>query len=176
MAEEYQKYVAELKDKISKLKQRSKQWWKLNREILRRKTECFSIPPLRQEGSWVEDSKQKPDLFAQTFRERAELPPEVVDTLYFGRPDEEYDQFIPIKTSCVAKLFKTLNESKASGPDRILVIYGNEPSHNVRAAPPKARQFPAPAISNSNVGIVNNIRHHKRGCRSKLAKLRRGRG
>ena len=55
MPEEYQKYLDDLKAKISSLKRGSKQWWKLNRELLQRKIKCSSIPPLRHEGAWVEN-------------------------------------------------------------------------------------------------------------------------
>ena len=34
IAEEYQKYLQKLKERISSLKKGSKQWWKLNRELL----------------------------------------------------------------------------------------------------------------------------------------------
>ena len=46
---EYQKHLAQLKDKISNLKKGSKEWWRLNRELLDKKSKCSSIPPLRTE-------------------------------------------------------------------------------------------------------------------------------
>jgi len=47
LTEEYQKHLLELKTKIATLKKGSKQWWRLNRELLEKKSKCSSIPPLR---------------------------------------------------------------------------------------------------------------------------------
>ena len=47
----------------------------------------------------MEDSKQKANLFAAIFDSKAQLPPEEVDTPYFGPPDEEYEGMIPDSNS-----------------------------------------------------------------------------
>ena len=67
----------------------------------------------------MEESKAKADLFAVTFDAKSQLPPEVVDTPFFGRPGEEFEGFIALRTRAAARLFKTLDEAKACGSDRI---------------------------------------------------------
>ena len=79
LAEEHQKYVATLKEKIGKLKKGSKQYWRLNRELLCKKGRCSSIPPLRDGTLWVNSSKDKANVFAKTFAGKAVLPDESVD-------------------------------------------------------------------------------------------------
>ena len=96
LAEEYQNYLKKLKDRIANLKKGSKQWRRLNRELLDKKTKCSSIPPLRDGDMWINDSKGKANLFAKTFLEKSKLPEEYVDCIYVGRPDFEFDDIIPL--------------------------------------------------------------------------------
>ena len=39
--------------------------------------------------------------------------------LFFRMPDQELDNFIPLRTRCTARLFRKLDESKATGEDKI---------------------------------------------------------
>ena len=48
LREERARYVEVLKLKLSKLRKGSKQWWRINRELLQRKANVNSIPPLRE--------------------------------------------------------------------------------------------------------------------------------
>ncbi len=119
LAEEHQKYVATLKEKISKLKKGSKQYWRLNRELLCKKGECSSIPPLRDGTLWVNSSKDKAAIFAKTFADEAVLADEHVDWPFFGRPDSEFDEFVALNSRYTATLIKELDESKTTRPDCI---------------------------------------------------------
>ena len=119
LTEEYQKHLLELKTKIANLKKGSKQWWRLNRELIEKKSKCSSIPPLRDGTAWVNTSKEKADLFATTFAGKATLPDESVDCPFFGKPDAEFDEFVALRSRYTAKLLRDLDESKATGPDRI---------------------------------------------------------
>jgi len=97
----------------------SKQWWKLNRQLLNKKAKMSSIPPLRESATWINDAKGKADLFARTFAGKAQIPEESVDTPFFGRPDTEMDRFVSIRSRYTRKLFKTLDVNKATGHDKI---------------------------------------------------------
>ena len=59
LQDERTKYVEQLKAKIAALPKRSKQWWRLNRELLHRKAAIKTIPPLREGKEWVVDAKAK---------------------------------------------------------------------------------------------------------------------
>ena len=117
--EERQKYVEKLKVKLAALPKGSKQWWRINRELLHRKANISAIPPLKDGTCWFTDAKAKADVFAKKFASKNELPPEVVDTPFFGIPDMEIDNFIPLRTRTTRRLFKKLDVSKATGNDQI---------------------------------------------------------
>ena len=119
LREERVKYVEKLKAKLAGLPRCSKQWWRINRELLHRKANVSSIPPLRNGADWISDAKAKADTFAQTFASKNQLIPEVVDTPYCGEPDLELFDFIPLRTRLTKRLFKKLDEKTATGSDKI---------------------------------------------------------
>ena len=79
LAEERGKHVQKVKEKMATLPPASKQWWKINRELLRRKATLSSMPTLRENGQWIKDAKDKADAFARNFKSKAQLPEELVD-------------------------------------------------------------------------------------------------
>ena len=119
LGEEKASYVQKLKLKLSTLPKCSKEWWRINRELLNRKGKLSSIPTLRENDKWLSDSKEKADAFARTFASKAELPPEVVDTPFFGGADEDFGGFVAFRSRVCRRLFKNLDESKATGHNKI---------------------------------------------------------
>ena len=90
-----------------------------HRELLHRKANIASIPPLKNGADWLVDAKAKADAFAKTFASKSSLPDEVVDTPFFGNPDFSMVEFVPFRTRATRNLFSKLDESKATGYDRI---------------------------------------------------------
>ena len=119
LAEERLRYVQELKQKLAQLPKCSKQWWRINRELLNRKSRLISIPILRDDEKWLTDSREKADAFARTFSSKSELPPEVIDTPFFGEPETEWQDYIILRSRKCRRFFKELDASKASGHDKI---------------------------------------------------------
>ena len=119
---EYQRHLANLKSRIANLDKGSKQWWKLNRELLEKRSKLSNIPPLKDGSIWINDSAGKANLLAKTFCEKSELPAEAVDCPFFGFPDAEFDDFIALRTRSMLKLLKEIIATKATGPDRIPAI------------------------------------------------------
>lgn len=119
LCEERNAYIEVLKAKLVSPPRSSKQWWRINRELLHRKGNAGSIFPLRDGITWLTDARGKADAFAKTFASKDQLPPELVDTPFFGLPIAEYDEFIPLRTRCAHRLLGTLDASKATGPDQI---------------------------------------------------------
>ena len=117
MQEERAKYVEKLKAKIAALPKRSKQWWRLSRELLNRKAAIKAIPPLREGAEWIVDAKAKADAFAKVFEFKSQLPPEVIDTPFFCSPEVVREDFVPFRTRDTKQLFKKLDEAKATDPD-----------------------------------------------------------
>ena len=94
LRQERAKYVERLKQKLSALPRNSKPWWRLNRELLNRKAKLSSIPPLRVDGTWLVDAKEKADVFADTLTGKSKLAPEIVDTPHFHVSDVELMDFV----------------------------------------------------------------------------------
>ena len=119
LSEEYQKYLVQLKEKIAGLKKGSKEWWKLNRELLHRKTKCSSIPPLRHDNMWVHESKEKANIFVKNFESKARLPEEEIDCPFWGKPDVQDENFVTLRSRTTFKILSKFDESKATGPHKI---------------------------------------------------------
>ena len=119
LKEERHKYVEKLKAKLAGLPRCSKQWWRINRELLHRKANVSSIPPLKDGATWLLDAKAKADAFASNFAFKSTLPPEVVDTPFFGLPDVELEEHVALRSRTTARLFRKLDVSKATGNDKI---------------------------------------------------------
>ena len=90
-----------------------------DKQTWQRKANIASIPPLRDGTTWLLDAKAKADTFAKTFDSKSQLAPETVDCPFFGLPDVEIDEFVAFRTRSTRRLFRKLNESKATGNDRI---------------------------------------------------------
>ena len=86
---------------------------------MNRKCKISSIPPLRDETTWISDAKEKADTFAKCFAAKNNLPAEEVDTPFFGIADEEMLEFIPLRARFTKKLFGKLKDSTATGNDKI---------------------------------------------------------
>ena len=84
LGEERATYVQSIKLNLQNLRRHSKQWWRINRELLKKKASMSSIPTLRDESGWLTDAKRKADAFACTFSDKAILPAEVLDTPFLG--------------------------------------------------------------------------------------------
>ena len=117
LAEERRKHVEKVKAKLATLKRGSKQWWRINDELLHRKGSMTSIPPLREDGHWISDAKENADAFARTFAGKSYLPDEAVDTPYLGKAEMEFDDVIIFRSRATRRLLKKLDEKKATGGD-----------------------------------------------------------
>ena len=112
-----------VKAKLATLPRRSKQWWRLNRDLMRRRATVTSVPALRDGTQWLTDAKLKADAFARVFEGKSRLPPECVDTPFFGNPDVECRDFIAFRTRAVRRLLKKLDPNKATGHDKISAAF-----------------------------------------------------
>ena len=119
LRQERAKYTEALKAKLVTLPKSSKQWWRINRELLNRKATLMTVPPLRDEGTWILEAKLKADTFAKTFAAKCQLVPETVDTPFFHEPDVEMMDFVAMRTRFTRRLLEKLDVSKATGHDRI---------------------------------------------------------
>ena len=119
LKEEQDKYIVQLRTKISNLVKGCKEWWKLNRILISKQGKCFSIPPLLDGSACLNEPKDKANLFAKTFDMKARLPAETVDCPFFGRADIELEEIVVLRSRRALKLLASLDESKATGPDHI---------------------------------------------------------
>ena len=91
--DKHKDYIARLKDKLAKLSKSDRQWWRLNRELINKKTKINSIPPLKgDDGIWHIHSLDKANVLASKFDAKCQLPPEVEDQ-YVARPEHKQNIF-----------------------------------------------------------------------------------
>jgi hypothetical protein len=58
----------------------SKQWWRLNRELLQKSVGSQGVPPLKAvDGTWSLTASDKANLLAHAFQAKCELPDPVPD-------------------------------------------------------------------------------------------------
>ena len=112
-------YVTKTKQKLAELPRHSKQWWRINRELMHKKGNMTSIPTLRNGSEWLTDPTEKANAFANTFAAKSELPPEAVDTPFFGRPEVERGGFVVFRARATKRFFAKLDVNKATGNDQI---------------------------------------------------------
>ena len=65
---EYEKFVKNTRKRLERLKRGSKQWWKLSRNLMDKRSRVLSIPALQDKFKrWILHDEAKADLFADTF-------------------------------------------------------------------------------------------------------------
>ena len=77
---------------------------------------------MRDGNTWLVDAKAKADLFARTFASKSKLPSEEIDTPFFGCAHVELGEFVPFRSRATKRLFKKLDETKATGHDHISAL------------------------------------------------------
>ena len=110
-----------LEDKIRALPRSSKQWWRLNKELLNKKSKHCTIPPLKgTDGTWILDPTDKANLLATTFQKKSQLPDRKHDVLH-AEVEPLMSSFHLVRARWARKILRALKVDKASGPDMIPV-------------------------------------------------------
>ena len=115
-------WVQRTKDQLAALPRSSKKWWRLNRQLMRRRAAATSIPVLKDGAQWLTDAKSKADAFARVLSSKSQLPDECVDTPFFGSAPDDVMGFIPFRNRSTKNLFKKLDVNKATGNDKISAL------------------------------------------------------
>ena len=127
---EYQDYVQRLRSKLLSLPRSSKQWWKINRQLLHNIAKPTSTPPLQHAaGTWATHPKDKASLLMESFRSKFVLAPCAVgeqdlDLRFLtyeaeNRPDITMAGFAPIRHRWAKHELRKLDADTATGPDLI---------------------------------------------------------
>ena len=75
--EELENHIKKLQEQIRTLPRGSKEWWRINKELLHNAPCRTTTPSLRNHtGEWIHSPKEKANLFRQTFANKSVLPPE----------------------------------------------------------------------------------------------------
>jgi len=120
LGEERAKYIEATKIKLANLPKGSKEWWRINRELMHKKAKVSSIPVLRDStGTWITNATAKANALATTLMAKAQLPAAAVDTPFFGQPAKEFNDFVVFRSRTTRRLFKALDENTATGNDKI---------------------------------------------------------
>jgi len=116
----YVQYRTALKQELAALPRGSKRWWRLNRELLDKKTSCQTIPPLkRHDKTWATEAVDKANLFACKFRSKSALPATVVEFETQLRAASRQTGFLAIRLRWARKALHELSLNTATGPDGI---------------------------------------------------------
>ena len=111
-------YRQNLRERILALPRHSKEWWRLNKELLHRKTKSSSIPPLKANGQWISEAKDKANVLAKTFASKSALPPSASGPKQEGeRVAVQMPEFILIRSRLLVGILKCVKLDTASGPD-----------------------------------------------------------
>jgi len=105
----------------------SKQWWKVSRQLLNRKSKASTIPSLKDAaGKWILEPVEKANLLAQTFQSKCVLPPHpnTVDEICVHTP--MMPEFCLMRTRWALSVIYQLKDGKASGPDGLPVRFFKE--------------------------------------------------
>jgi hypothetical protein len=76
-------------------------------------------PHIADRWRLVDTATAKANAFAKTFVGKSKLPPEVVDTPFFGPPEIQNRVFVVFRTRTMKRLLSKLNINKATGNDKI---------------------------------------------------------
>ena len=119
LREEYAKYVQNLRQVLLQLPKGSKKWWRIQRELTDNASSSTTPPALKDEhGNWIRSPKDKANLLAQTFLDKATLPTNS-SLPPTEHPTAEMSNFVVIRQRWALRVLKNLREDTASGPDKL---------------------------------------------------------
>ena len=132
----FKEYQQNLRSHILSLPDGSKEWWKLNRELINRKTKQCSIPPLKTpSGEWILEPAAKAELLAGSFQSKSKLPDAVADPEPIMQDvDVGMSEFMLIRSRWVLKVLRALDVNKATGPDDLPARILKECAHDLAVA------------------------------------------
>jgi hypothetical protein len=120
----FKDYQNSLRQKIAALPKGSKQWWRLNRELLQKAIPNQGVSPLKAPvGEWITEAVGKANVLAQTFAAKSKLPPAadeeriaVLDALPSG---SSLSGFLALRRRVACKVLKDLKPDTATGTDNL---------------------------------------------------------
>lgn len=101
-----------------KLTASNKQWWKIIRELLHRKTTLSSVQSLRESAKWLSDEK-KSRCICPRLRAQSTSSGGACRYAILGCAINESIGFFSFRSCVTLKLFKKFDECKATGGDMI---------------------------------------------------------
>ena len=118
---EYSGYCTRSRQKLVDVRNGSKQWWCLCRELLSQQAKILSIPALKSsDGKWQYDPLGKAELLAQTFNNKNVLPEPLVNEYSVVEPHHcKQAKLRKLTVDDVTGILGALDESSGTGPDRL---------------------------------------------------------
>ena len=111
-----------IRKKLDSLPHQSKQWWALNKQLLRRNCSSRLFPPLRdEERRWCKDPLSKANAFARCWGKKFTLSPAIYDFIP-ELPSARLTGLNVIRTRAVKRELRRLRPDQATGPDGIPAI------------------------------------------------------
>ena len=106
-----------IRDRILALLPHSRELWRLNKELLHRKTKLSSISHLKAYGQWILEDKDNANVLATTFASKSALPPPASGPKQLGESVAvQMPEFILIGSRLLVGILKRVKLDTASGP------------------------------------------------------------
>ena len=124
LREEFNTYVLQVKERLSKLPRGSKQYWHLSKVLSSGKEKKSSVPPLLKDKTWARSPQEKAQLLSECFRDKWTLPPEKVN--FYSHMDRTPPalpvQSLQFRSRHAYFNLSTLDPTSATGPDGVSTI------------------------------------------------------
>ena len=122
--EEFKKYTATTRNKLTSLGSGSKRWWRLSSQLLHKQVKANNVPPLKKaSGEWARTPIDKANLFAETWATKSALPPETQSSTAslhtLNALPETPDAPLRVRRRTLLRLLKNLDPSSGTGPDNL---------------------------------------------------------
>ena len=131
LKEEFNKYVANVKRRLSDLPRGSRLFWKESKKLLLGTLNKAKVPILKTPTSWARQPQEKANLFAQTFREKWNLPQLVTNFYSFeaSSPSLLRHGLLQLRTRDGRYYLSSLDVTSATGPDGLSTFLLRQLSH-----------------------------------------------
>ena len=105
------KYLDNLRSRIASLPRNDKRWWLLNREFFQGKVKLTNVPSLKDtHGAWVTDSRDKANLFKDTWQQKFVLRALSYDDQFCFHVEPVHCDFIKCRSRACERIIRRLKE------------------------------------------------------------------
>ena len=129
LLQEQRKYVARIKDKLRRMPQSSRGWWRLAKALAGKRSKAVSVQALKAETSdasantWARKAGKKAELLAATLERKGRLPDAEIN-IFSQIPDPSFsdDFFLAVRCNYLRRQLRLLKSDSSTSPDGIATV------------------------------------------------------